>query len=67
MLIMGGEWEKFEKGILTEEQLKKKIESDHGIAPALMEKMVDDWRATLRPAPKTINIAKKLKSSIMVT
>jgi putative hydrolase of the HAD superfamily len=61
MIVMGGEWDKFEKGLMTEEELKLKIEKEHGIKPSLMEKMADDWRRTLRPIPETIEIVKKLK------
>ena len=61
MIMMGGEWDLFEKGLLSEEELKLRIEKDHGIKPALMEKMADDWRNTLRLMPSTVNIIKKLK------
>jgi epoxide hydrolase-like predicted phosphatase len=61
MIMLGGEWEKFEKGLMKEEELKEKIEKEHGIKPELMEKMADDWRSTLRPVPETIDMVKKLK------
>jgi epoxide hydrolase-like predicted phosphatase len=61
MIMLGGEWDLFEKGMMTEGELKEKIERDHGIKPALMEKMADDWRSTLKPIPETIEIVKKLK------
>lgn len=61
MIMMGGEWDLFEKGLMNEEELKLKIEKDHGIKPALMEKMADDWRSTLRLMPETVDIIKKLK------
>jgi epoxide hydrolase-like predicted phosphatase len=63
MIVMGGEWEKFEKGLITEEQLKEKIESDHGIKPELMDKMADGWRSTIKPIKETIEIAKKLSKN----
>jgi putative hydrolase of the HAD superfamily len=61
MIVMGGEWELFEKGLITEEQLKERIEKDHGIKPEIMDKMAQGWRATLRPIKETIDIVKKLK------
>lgn len=61
MIIMGGEWDRFEKGLITEEQLKVKIERDHGIKPELMDKMASNWRNTLSPVKETIGIARKLK------
>jgi putative hydrolase of the HAD superfamily len=61
MIMMGGEWELFEKGLMTEEQLKTKIEKDHGIKPELMDKMAEDWRNTLKPMKETIDIVKRLK------
>ncbi len=61
MIIMGGEWDQFEKGLVTEEQLKIKIERDHGIKPELMDKMASKWRNTLSPVNETIEITKKLK------
>jgi epoxide hydrolase-like predicted phosphatase len=61
MIIMGGEWDRFEKGLITEEQLKVKIEREHGIKPEVMDKMASDWRKTLKPVPETIEIARKLK------
>ena len=61
MIMLGGEWDLFEKGMMTEKELKEKIERDHGIKPALMEKMADDWRSTLKPIPETIDMVKKLK------
>lgn len=62
MIMLGGEWDLFEKGMITEQELKEKIEKDHGIKPALMEKMADDWRSTLKPIPETIAMVKKLKA-----
>jgi epoxide hydrolase-like predicted phosphatase len=61
MIIMGGEWDRFEKGLIDEEELKKKIERDHGIKPEVMDKMASDWRGTLRPVPEAIEMARKLK------
>jgi epoxide hydrolase-like predicted phosphatase len=61
IIIMGGEWDRFEKGLITEEQLKVKIEREHGIKPEVMDKMASDWRKTLKPVPETIEIARKLK------
>ena len=61
MIVMGKEWELFEKGLISEEQLKKRIEKDHGIDPKLMDDMADDWRCTLKPINETIEIARKLK------
>ncbi len=61
MIVLGGEWEKFEKGLITDDQLKEKIEQDHGIKPEIMEKMADDWRKTLRVIPGTLEIIKKLR------
>jgi putative hydrolase of the HAD superfamily len=61
MIVMGGEWERFEKGLITDEQLKERIEKDHGIKPELMERMADDWRKSLKPIPKSIEIVRKLK------
>lgn len=61
MIVMGGEWELFEKGLITEEQLKDRIEKDHGIKPEVMDRMSESWRNTLKLMPETINIVKKLK------
>lgn len=60
MIILGEEWEKFEKGMITEEELKDKIENDHGIDPSLMDKMAGDWRSSIKSIPETISIVKKL-------
>ncbi len=60
MIILGGEWERFEKGLITEDQLKQRIEKDHGIAPELMDTMARGWRRTIRPMKETIEIARKL-------
>jgi epoxide hydrolase-like predicted phosphatase len=60
MIVMGREWELFEKGLITEEQLKERIEKDHGIKPRLMEKMADGWRKTIKPIKESINIVKNL-------
>jgi epoxide hydrolase-like predicted phosphatase len=60
MIIMGGEWDRFEKGLITEEQLKIRIEKDHGIKPELMDKMASEWRDTLKPVRETVGIAMKL-------
>ena len=61
IIMMGGEWDLMEKGLMTEEELKLKIEKEHGIKPDLMEKMADDWRCTLSLIPETVEIIKKLK------
>ncbi len=66
MLILGGEWELFEKGLITEKKLKEKVEKEHGIKPEVMEKMADDWRCTLKPIQETIDIAKSLKGKYML-
>jgi epoxide hydrolase-like predicted phosphatase len=60
MIIMGSEWEKFEKGLITEEQLKEKVEKGHGIKPELMDKMADGWRRSIKPKKDTLEIVKKL-------
>ncbi len=60
MIIMGGEWESFEKGLITEEQLKQRIERDHGIKPMLMNKMENGWRNSIKPKKETIELAKRL-------
>lgn len=61
MIIMGGEWDRFEKGLTTEEQLKVKIEREHGIKPELMDRMASEWRDTLKPVPEAIEIVKRLR------
>ena len=60
MIVMGSEWELFEKGLITEEQLKERIERDHGIKPALMDRMAEGWRRTIKPVKETIDIARRL-------
>jgi epoxide hydrolase-like predicted phosphatase len=61
MIVMGGEWELFEKGLITEEKLKERIEKEHGIKPDVMDKMADDWRSTLKPVKETMEVVKKLR------
>ena len=60
MIVLGEEWEKLEKGLITEEQLKDKVERDHGIKPELMDKMAAGWRSTIKPMEETIKLAGKL-------
>lgn len=60
MILLGEEWEKFEKGLITEDQLKEKIERDHGIKPELMDRMATGWRDSIKANNETIDVARKL-------
>lgn len=60
IIVLGDEWENFEKGLITEEKLKRKIEDEHGADPKLMDRMADGWRASIKPMNDTIELVKKL-------
>ncbi len=54
-------WEMFEKGLLSEEDFKQKLENDMKMSHDLVELISSEWRKILKPIPETIKIIKRLK------